>query len=385
MSVKDTYVNITNPREWHYEVQCKNELNILDKPHEETASSCADLFYFTKLEYVHHFYTSGCCLRIVNIPDDAQVVEDSNETSVKKWSTNKLVLCEKYPLFNIRTVSRFGLKITCNYILEACKNEPDTDKEWVVHIMSIYMDESEIKELLNQASFTCNMTALNCFMKSYKYWLCHKYKKWHLSEHIKQALHWATLAGHINVLEWLKLFGFPLKVPEEALKYASENGQTEVVEWWTMNNPNKIYVKITNKDECHYGFSYKDGLNIIDDKNMSTGLHYTDLENVHHFYGNGIWLRIVKIPYDAQVVSYPNDTQDGVKWSTNKLVLCDKYPLSDLDTLKRFNIKITPEYIRWASANCHIDVLQKLKDIGEIQENVEEENKEHIAKNIERS
>jgi hypothetical protein len=140
---------------------------------------------------------------------------------------------------------------------------------------------------------------------------------------------------------------------------------------------NKTYVKITNKDECHNGFQYQTGLNILETpfkKSLSfdNALYFTDLENVHHFYGYGIWLRIVEIPDDADVVSYPNDTQDGVKWSTNKLVLGDKYPLSDLDTLKMFKIEITPEYIRWASANCHIDVLQKLKDSDNIKENEEQ-------------
>jgi hypothetical protein len=132
----------------------------------------------------------------------------------------------------------------------------------------------------------------------------------------------------------------------------------------------KIYVKIINKEGCHYGFQYQPGLNIlkepfqVEGSCVPGGFYYTDLENIHNFYDYGVWLWIVEIPDNAQVVEDPDKTF-GQKWRTDKIILCQKYPLYDVETIKKFNLKITEEYIRLAIYNhtdTIINLLQWLKD-----------------------
>jgi hypothetical protein len=117
-----------------------------------------------------------------------------------------------------------------------------------------------------------------------------------------------------------------------------------------MLSSEKIYVKITNTEECHNNFQYQSGLNVLDkpfEKEGSCvpgGFYFTDLENVHHFYHYGVWLRIVKIPDDAQVVEDPDDSC-GKKWRTDKLILCEKYPLHDVETIKKFKLQVNTDIL----------------------------------------
>ena len=97
-----------------------------------------------------------------------------------------------------------------------------------------------------------------------------------------------------------------------------------------MNNETKeentIYYKITNKDECHRGYQYNDGLNILDrpfEKEgtcVHGGLYFTNKENIHYFFGYGEWLRVITIPKDAQMVQDP-DTSNGIKFRADKIIL----------------------------------------------------------------
>ena len=43
---------------------------------------------------------------------------------------------------------------------------------------------------------------------------------------------WASLHGHINVLEWWKKSNLKLKYTKDALNFASHNGRINVLEWW---------------------------------------------------------------------------------------------------------------------------------------------------------
>jgi hypothetical protein len=91
----------------------------------------------------------------------------------------------------------------------------------------------------------------------------------------------------------------------------------------------KIYYKVTNKDECHNGYQYKDGLNILneefnDDPNASCvpgGFYFTDYKNLPQFFEYGTWIREVTIPPDARVVLDP----EGDKWRCDKIILGKKY------------------------------------------------------------
>ena len=121
-----------------------------------------------------------------------------------------------------------------------------------------------------------------------------------------------------------------------------------------------MYFKVTNEKECHHGYQYQTGLNILDkpfEKEGSCvegGLYFTDLENLDKFYYYGVWLRVVIIPEDAIMVKDPS----GGKWRADRIILGDKYPLFDVETIKKFNLKMTEDYVDCASENGCVDVLE---------------------------
>jgi len=91
-------------------------------------------------------------------------------------------------------------------------------------------------------------------------------------------------------------------------------------------NTNKLYFKITNTNENHYGFQYNDGLNVLKDKFNNNpkatcvpgGLYFTDAEHIFEFLTYGIYLREVTLPVndpDFKMV------KDGNKWRANKIIL----------------------------------------------------------------
>jgi hypothetical protein len=98
-------------------------------------------------------------------------------------------------------------------------------------------------------------------------------------------------------------------------------------------NYDQTYYKVTNKDENHNDFQYKDGLNVDSipfnsDPNESCvpgGLYFTDLDHVIKFLNYGCWIREVKIPKDAKVIEDPN----GNKWRADKIILGKKYSFEE--------------------------------------------------------
>ena len=106
----------------------------------------------------------------------------------------------------------------------------------------------------------------------------------------------------------------------------------------------QTYYKVTNKNECHHGYQYKDGLNILkekfnDDSTASCcagGFYFTDYENLPRFFEYGTWIREVTIPEDAKVVKDP----EGDKWRTDKIILSVLHllPCGSLTTLASVGI-----------------------------------------------
>lgn len=58
-----------------------------------------------------------------------------------------------------------------------------------------------------------------------------------------------------------------------------------------------IYYKITNERECHNGYQYKTGPNVLSTEFAEAGscvpggLYFSNKENIHHFYNRGIYTR----------------------------------------------------------------------------------------------
>ena len=101
----------------------------------------------------------------------------------------------------------------------------------------------------------------------------------------------------------------------------------------TKFNYSKVYYKVTNEKECHHGYQYKDGLNILKEEFNDNpehscvpgGFYFTDYEHLHYFFHYGMWIREVTIPTDARVVLDP----DGNKWRCDKIILGKKYHIEN--------------------------------------------------------
>ena len=102
----------------------------------------------------------------------------------------------------------------------------------------------------------------------------------------------------------------------------------------------KVYYKVTNKNEYHHGFQYKDGLNILigkfnDNPEASCvkgGFYFTDYDHLPKFFDYGVWIREITIPTNAKVVLDPA----GNKWRADKIIFGKKYSIKN-DFSKWFN------------------------------------------------
>ena len=95
----------------------------------------------------------------------------------------------------------------------------------------------------------------------------------------------------------------------------------------------KTYYKVTNEDECHNGYQYQDGLNILKGKFNNNpkascvggGFYFTNYKNLPKFFDYGTWIREINIPTDAKVVLDP----DGDKWRCDKIIFGKKYSIKN--------------------------------------------------------
>ena len=92
---------------------------------------------------------------------------------------------------------------------------------------------------------------------------------------------------------------------------------------------NETYYKVTNKEECHNGLRYQDGLNIDplpfnDNPEASSipgGIYFTDAEHIFMFLHFGCFIREVNIPNDAKVIKDP----DNDKWRADRVIFGRRY------------------------------------------------------------
>ena len=101
---------------------------------------------------------------------------------------------------------------------------------------------------------------------------------------------------------------------------------------------NKKFFKITNEEECHYGFQYKTGLNTLIEPFTDVGhcvpggLYFTDNFNILRFLDHGIYLRQVLLPVDD--IDLKTVADGNNKWRSNKIILGTRYDLDNVDTYK---------------------------------------------------
>lgn len=96
----------------------------------------------------------------------------------------------------------------------------------------------------------------------------------------------------------------------------------------------QIFYKITNSNECHNGYQYKDGLNVLNGpfnpvgSCVAGGLYFTTIDHIFDFLSFGCHLREVTLPPDCLWVKDP----DGNKYRADKIILGNKYHLSKPET-----------------------------------------------------
>ncbi|BCS82741.1 ankyrin repeat protein [Cotonvirus japonicus] len=97
------WLKVTNEKEFHYDHQYHDGLNILNKPFDTTGSCVEGGFYFTSPEYIHEFLSYGCNIRIITLPTDDPGFIMVKDPAGDKWRANKIILNKKYSLRDIET------------------------------------------------------------------------------------------------------------------------------------------------------------------------------------------------------------------------------------------------------------------------------------------
>jgi hypothetical protein len=130
-----------------------------------------------------------------------------------------------------------------------------------------------------------------------------------------------------------------------------------------------IYYKITNETENHYGYQYKDGLNVLEEPFDETlkcgkgGLYFTTSEFIHLFHDYGYNLRIVELPNDEnfKMVAFKD------KFKANMIILKEKYDLKNLNIedvkkLLKLDKNLSRLFILYACILGNIQILEFFKN-----------------------
>lgn len=148
------------------------------------------------------------------------------------------------------------------------------------------------------------------------------------------------------------------------------------------------YYKITNEKENHYGFQYKNGLNIlIEEFNSSSfnscckgGFYFTDINNILKFVDYGCYLREVFLPTNDPNFRMIKDPSND-KWRANKIILGWRYNLWNVETFRLLRKKgmDTNKFVPILYLACNKGYYEIVKFI--IKENSEENSKENYKEN----
>ena len=134
----------------------------------------------------------------------------------------------------------------------------------------------------------------------------------------------------------------------------------------------QTYYKITNKAECHNGFQYVDGLNMLDKpfeqegSCVVGGLYFTTAKHIFKFLDYGCYLREIMLPQDCLWVKDP----DGDKFRADKIILGKRYDLTDPLTFQLLLEEGTDIHMNdncaldWASKNGYLEIVKYLIENG---------------------
>jgi ankyrin repeat protein len=114
-----------------------------------------------------------------------------------------------------------------------------------------------------------------------------------------------------------------------------------IITSFVRNFTNQTFYKVTNARECHNGYQYRDGLNILkepfnDDPKASCcpgGFYFTDVKNVFKYIDYGENIRQVTLPLSNPEFKIVQDPSLD-KWRANMLVLGERHSLHDVATYR---------------------------------------------------
>ena len=155
-----------------------------------------------------------CYIRMtLTLNDDTEL-----NSKLNKFSSDKIILSDRYYLYNPRTIKKFNLEVNAKFISGCCEYGDVKFLEWWLKSnLPLEYDETA----LTCASQKGHVNVLEWWLKS---GLELKYDKW--------AMNYASEKGHINVLTWWLKSNLPLKYDENALNWASHSGHIHVLDWW---------------------------------------------------------------------------------------------------------------------------------------------------------
>ncbi|AQN68731.1 ankyrin repeat protein [Saudi moumouvirus] len=134
-----------------------------------------------------------------------------------------------------------------------------------------------------------------------------------------------------------------------------------------------LYFKVTNELECHNGYQYVDGLNILnekfndsDDSCVPGRLYFSDKNHIMEYLNFGVYLREVILPINNPDFKMIKDGED--KYGANMIILGEKRDLRDPETwkymqsigisFKNYKVEIMTFVYKWKPINV-IKYLKK--------------------------
>lgn len=138
----------------------------------------------------------------------------------------------------------------------------------------------------------------------------------------------------------------------------------------------KVYYKITNKDENNGGYQYINGLNVLEfDSNeeeciRKNGFYFSTIENIFSFLDYGIYVREITLPVDNKNFKMVEDNSTTPKLRSNMIIFGKRWDLSDVDTFKYLiengaNIHAEDDHaLRWSLRHKYLDTATYLINCG---------------------
>ena len=262
MDVMTKYYKVTNVKEYHHNYQYSDGLNILLEPfNDDPKASCVQGgFYFTILEYIPLFYDYGSNLREIILPiddPDFKMIKDPGPDG-NKWRANRIILGEKYSLYDPKTYEKFKLNILDNdYLLDNASSEGRIDvlNWWINSGLNLFysfrgfdtaaknghvdvLDWWDKHITINYFTYVMDIASENGCVNVLE-WCKNSMTQIYTIDAIDKA----SANGHIDVLDWWKNSGLGLKYTPYAIDVASANGHIDVLDWWKNS---KLELKYTD-------------------------------------------------------------------------------------------------------------------------------------------